>query len=107
MGTFGTKTDFTTGLGPIKVAVGDFNGDGKNDLVTANETDNNVSILLGTGIGTFGAKADFESGPNTFGVALGDFNNDGKLDLAVANRDGQSVSILLGQVAANAEDTRE
>ena len=35
------------------VAVGDFNGDGKQDLATANFGSNNVSILLGNGDGQF------------------------------------------------------
>ena len=37
------------------MAVGDFNGDGKVDLVVANAESNSVSILLGNGAGTFQA----------------------------------------------------
>jgi hypothetical protein len=33
---FSTKTDFTTGTTPYSVSFGDFNGDGKADMVTAN-----------------------------------------------------------------------
>ena len=47
---------------PESVAVGDFNGDGKSDLVTADETDNTVSVLLGNGNGTFQAKQSFGTG---------------------------------------------
>ena len=35
-GTFGAKTDFTTGSNPLSVTAGDFNGDGKLDLAAAN-----------------------------------------------------------------------
>ena len=59
--SFGAKTDFVTGGGPFSVAVGDFNGDGKFDLATANFSFS-VSILLGTGTGTFGPKSDFATG---------------------------------------------
>jgi uncharacterized protein (DUF2141 family) len=100
-GSFGAKTDFSTGRGANSVAVGDFNGDGKLDLAVA--TDVTVSILRGTGTGTFGAKTDFGAG-GASSVAVGDFNGDGKLDLAVANGDNtvsilggnDTVSILLG-----------
>jgi hypothetical protein len=103
-GSFGAKTDFGTGISPISVAVGDFNGDGNLDLAVANGRSNTVSILLGTGTGSFGAKTDFGTGSRPLAVAVGDFNGDGNLDLAVANlgddfdsgTDPRTVSILLG-----------
>jgi hypothetical protein len=42
---FTSATNFAVVL-PNAVAVGDFNGDGISDLVTANNSDNNVSVLL-------------------------------------------------------------
>jgi hypothetical protein len=47
-GLFGAKTDFSTGTStqPHSIAIGDLNGDGKPDLVTANESKANVTILL-------------------------------------------------------------
>jgi uncharacterized repeat protein (TIGR01451 family) len=62
----------------------------------ANESSNNVSILLGTGTGTFGAATNFTAGSFPTSVAIGDFNGDGKTDLAVANFGSTTVSILLG-----------
>src|ERR1043166_6832002 len=41
------------GMEAINIAMGDFNGDGRQDLVVANYASNNVSILLGNGDGTF------------------------------------------------------
>jgi streptogramin lyase len=75
-----------------------FNGDGKLDLVVANDGSNNVSILLGNGDGTFRAAVNYGvgSGSAPTSVAVGDFNGDGKLDLAVANELSNNVSILLG-----------
>ena len=46
-GGFGAKTDFATGTEPFSVAIGDVNGDGAPDLVTANSSANTVSVLLG------------------------------------------------------------
>ena len=71
---------------PLSVAVGDFNGDGKQDLAVANAaTPSNVSILLGDGAGNFSAATNFGAGSYPLSVAVGDFNGDGKQDLAVAN----------------------
>jgi hypothetical protein len=46
-GSFGTATNFSVGIRPYSVTVGDFNGDGKSDLAVANRNSNNVSVLLG------------------------------------------------------------
>ncbi|WP_458420801.1 FG-GAP repeat domain-containing protein, partial [Pseudomonas aeruginosa] len=35
-GSFAAKVDFTTGSGPVSVAIGDIDGDGKPDLAVAN-----------------------------------------------------------------------
>jgi hypothetical protein len=95
-GTFAAKVDYATGTNPYSVSVGDFNGDGKLDLVAANVGSNNVSVLLGTGTGTFAAKVDYATGTNPFSVSVGDFNGDGKLDLVAANYGNNNVSVLLG-----------
>ena len=61
-GTFQAKQSFGTGSVPVSVAVGDFNGDGKSDLVTADDNGNTASVLLGNGNGTFQAKQSFGTG---------------------------------------------
>ncbi len=43
---FGTPTNFSVGTSPVSVTVGDFNGDGKSDLATANYNGGNVSVFL-------------------------------------------------------------
>ena len=67
---------------PIFVAVGDFNGDGVQDLATANNNSDNVSVLIGTGTGSFGPPSNFTVGATPYSVAVGDFNGDGVQDLA-------------------------
>ena len=76
--------------------MGDFNGDGKSDLVTANDGDNTASVLLGNGNGTFQAKQDFDHRKRASSVAVGDLNGDGKSDLVTADYNGNTVSVLLG-----------
>jgi hypothetical protein len=105
-GTFGYAITYdaggsVAGGGVKSVAIGDFNGDGKNDLAVTSlnpygedNNPNTVSILLGKGDGTFGKPVTYEAAPYATSVVVGDFNGDGKSDLAVATAD--SVAILLG-----------
>jgi len=74
--------------------VGDFNGDGKLDLVTAGNF--TVNVLLGNGDGTFQYGASYPSGESPEAIAVADFNGDHKLDLAIANSEGGTFSVLLG-----------
>ncbi|MEJ2359278.1 MAG: VCBS repeat-containing protein [Deinococcales bacterium] len=97
-GTFQTAKTYGVGTSPQSVAVGDFNGDGKPDLVVANASDATVSVLLGNGDGTFQTQKTYTVGTYPDSVAVGDFNGDGKLDLATANGgSSSSVSVLLGK----------
>jgi hypothetical protein len=81
---------------PASVAIGDLNGDGKPDLVTASHGANEVSVLLGNADGTFGPKSDFAAGDTPRGLAIADLNGDGKPDLVTANSGANTVSVLLG-----------
>src|SRR6267143_1127199 len=103
-GTFQAAVSYHhTGSVPFSVTSGDFNGDGKLDLVTANafwgppppEGSNSVSVLLGNGDGTFQAAVNYATGSSPLSVMSGDFNGDGKLDLVTANAGSSNVSILL------------
>lgn len=95
-----SASTFPTGAGPTSVAVGDFNGDRKLDLVVGDTESGSVSILLGKGDGTFQSAIDYPVGPGGsnefYEVAVADFNGDGKLDLAVSDYNGNDVSVLLG-----------
>jgi hypothetical protein len=89
---FGAKTDYATGGHPISVAIGDLNGDGRLDLVTANDDPaDDVSVLLGNGDGTFGAKTDYGTGVGPYSVVIRDLNGDGKPDLVVTNVNSNTV----------------
>jgi len=105
-GAFGDATDFAVTADqtnfpahtPAALAIGDFNRDGKLDLVTANSGTANVSVFLGDGTGAFAlaSLSPFAAGTTPAAVAIGDFNRDGIPDLAVANSGGGNVSIFIG-----------
>jgi hypothetical protein len=90
----GTPASSNAGSSPFYVGTGEFNGDGKLDLIVANLASNDISVFLGNGDGTFQAAVNYVTGSAPRSVGVGDFNGDGKLDMAVANNN--NVSVLLG-----------
>ena len=100
-GTFGDAENYA---GQLPVATGDFNGDGRPDLVTGWFAFS--SVLPNLGDGTFLAPGAFRFPPLTDGtpaatiaMTSGDLNGDGTLDFAVVNRYSDyasRIAVLLG-----------
>jgi hypothetical protein len=92
-GSFSTSPlSFPTINGNLyQMAVGDLNGDGVPDIVTA--TNDFLTVLLSTA-GGYRASNLPSSGPG--GVAIADVNLDGKPDVVSSNFVGNSVSMFLG-----------
>jgi hypothetical protein len=103
-GSFGPRIDYPIqGIQPIGFTVGDFNGDGKVDVIVVCSTgcSTNLSVYLGNGDGTLQPPVPLNQslGNNYSAAASGDFNGDGKLDLLLLTPDfgsGATMAILLG-----------
>ncbi|MDT4898947.1 MAG: hypothetical protein QOH25_4024 [Acidobacteriota bacterium] len=83
------------GSRPNDIAVGDWNKDGKLDIVTCNVGDT-VTVLLGNNRGGFTPAAGSPINVVAHIVVIGDVNNDGNLDLALTDHDSFGVVVLLG-----------
>ena len=102
-----TQTTFVTGNTPVSLAVADVNGDGRPDVLTANQGSGTVSVLLnttapGAATASFAAQASFTTGTVPVSVAAADVNGDGKPDLLVANSQSNNVVVLLNTTATGA-----
>jgi hypothetical protein len=80
------------------VAIGDFNSDGKPDLVgvSGDSENRDIQVLMNAGGGTFPVGTPYmTSDVATGGVAAGDFNGDGKDDFAVLAYTGHGSEALV------------
>jgi hypothetical protein len=96
-GSGGFAAPVVTPLGrgnvPGATAIGDLNGDGKADVLTANS--NNLSSLLGNGTGTLAVPLHSDSGSSLQSVSLGDVDGDGRLDALTGW--GNALTVQKGQ----------
>jgi len=95
-GHFSAMQTYMTSLEPRALAVGDMDGDGVQDLVTAQglEDTGEIGMFLGDGAGAFLPGTDVRTSRELFCVTLGDLDGDGSLDVLSAK--GAAVIWLKG-----------
>ena len=114
-GSFKNPIKYEVGISPQDIIAADFDGDGIQDLATANNRGGDVSLLLGKADGTFGNVQNVAVANPPGGISFldrsslkaGDFNGDGIADLAVEVRNpdnrfiNKGINILLGDGNGN------
>jgi hypothetical protein len=109
-GSYAAATTYdSAGMQPFSLAVGDINGDSRQDIVVANFCNyventcwvTTLGLLLGHGDGTFAPAVPIQLGGNSASsVAIADLNNDGAMDIVAtvlaAAGGGPSVEVLIG-----------
>jgi hypothetical protein len=86
--SFSNYVAYATGSSPEAVAIADFNGDGRNDVVmstsfSSNTNDNSILVFFQNASGGLNPPVRYAVGANANSIAVGDFNGDGRKDIAV------------------------
>lgn len=94
-----------------QLAMADFTGDGKVDILVSYPLQGKVSVLAGDGSGGFpmAGRSTIELGYDPGAIATGELNGDQIVDLAIVARDDASarVHILLGKLGEAFEEMTE
>lgn len=96
-GGFSVPAQFNTGGNATGMTKGDFNNDGRIDLVTSNRDSDNIAILLGNGNGTFDSPILLDAGDGPGGRGVADLNKDGFDDIVVGNNNSNNLLVFLGK----------
>jgi hypothetical protein len=101
-GTFtaAVGSPLTVGPAPWGVALGDFDGNGVLDIVTANNGSSSLTVLLGTGGGAFGAPTTLTVDGAPIAVVARDVNGDAKVDVAAVTATN-TLNLLAGNGAGS------
>ena len=85
---------FEAGKIPNRIAIGDVNGDGVNDIVTSDNDSNKIYLFLMNKNGTVLPGSAITVGNHPKGVAIADLSGDGKYEIVVCNQLDDEISII-------------
>ena len=101
--SFAPLANFATSTTPVGLCIADLNGDGKPELVTANDGNNTVSVLQNTstrGTISFATAANYGVGNYPYAALAADMDGDGLADILTVNEYASNVSVLRNQFLA-------
>jgi len=93
-GTFAPPVLYPVGHFSQSIAVADFNGDGRPDLLCSNYSESTVSVLLGQGGMLFGPTVSGAAPWGMRSAAPADFDGDGRVDVVTGEFDRGTVHVL-------------
>jgi hypothetical protein len=98
--SFAPRLDLPSGKGPIQVVIADLDGDGKPDLIVANDYNNTISLYRNLSTAgsltsaSFAPPVNLATPPGSYspyGIAVADLDGDGKLDIIATDFDGTNL----------------
>ena len=103
-GLFSDGYNVAINSGPLNLTLGDIDGDGDLDVVTADRYINFISVLRNSN-GIFSPSNRIPAGRRPTSVVLGDVDGDGDLDLLFSNSEDGSVSVRMNGGDATGSNT--
>jgi hypothetical protein len=88
---------FVAGKIPNRVALGDVNGDGVNDIVTSDNDNNKIYLFLMSKKENVLASSIITVGNHPKGIVIADLNGDGKCEIVVCNNLDNDITIITGK----------
>jgi hypothetical protein len=92
-GGFNFSSSTNVGTSPWMIASGDVNGDGIPDVVSANATSANLSVVLCDGLGNLSLSTNYPTGLFPIAITLGDIDGDGDLEVVTSNFSGSDFTL--------------
>ncbi len=88
---------YDAGKIPNRIAIGDVNGDGVNDIVTSDSDSNNIYVFLMTKAGIVLSASVITVGNHAKGIAIADLDGNGKADIVVSNNMDDDIAVILSK----------
>lgn len=93
-GNFEATQSVAAGRGLRSLVLADLNGDGRNDIATANAAADSITIALGGAGGRFVEPYHIGAGNHPRTITAADLDADGRIDLVVTNIEGHDVWVF-------------